>query len=161
MTKIALGIWAWFATMIATATMAQGVVDVHSHIITPEFVSSLGKEGRLMDEGFPLPKYNVESHLKWMDEARCTDISPDISGSAADIRSNGQTCQRDYCSHQTGTPRQIPVLRCYPPARCQRCHPRSHLCTRHAESRRYQTGHERRWSIPWCARTRYAFLYLE
>ncbi len=69
MTKIALGIWAWFATMIATATMAQGVVDVHSHIITPEFVSSLEKEGRLMDEGFPLPKYNVESHLKWMDEA--------------------------------------------------------------------------------------------
>ena len=69
MTKIALGTWAWFATMIATATMAQGVVDVHSHIITPEFVSSLEKEGRLMDEGFPLPKYNVESHLKWMDEA--------------------------------------------------------------------------------------------
>ena len=57
------------ATMIATSTMAQGVVDVHSHIITPEFVLSLEKEGRLMDEGFPLPKYNVESHLKWMDEA--------------------------------------------------------------------------------------------
>ena len=34
-----------FATMIATATMAQGVIDVHSHIITPEFVSSLEKEG--------------------------------------------------------------------------------------------------------------------
>ena len=57
-----------FATMIATATMAQGVVDVHSHIITPEFISSLENEGRLLDEGFPLPKYNVESHLKWMDE---------------------------------------------------------------------------------------------
>ncbi len=55
--------------MIATATMAQGVIDVHSHIITPEFVSSLENEGRLMDEGFPLPKYNVENHLKWMDEA--------------------------------------------------------------------------------------------
>ena len=55
--------------MIATSVMAQGVVDVHSHIITPEFVSALDKEGRLMDEGFPLPKYNVESHLKWMDEA--------------------------------------------------------------------------------------------
>ena len=55
--------------MIATATMAQGVIDVHSHIITPEFVSSLEGEGRQMDEGFPLPKYNVESHLKWMDEA--------------------------------------------------------------------------------------------
>ena len=48
--------------------MAQGVIDVHSHIITPEFLSSLENEGRLMDEGFPLPKYNVESHLKWMDE---------------------------------------------------------------------------------------------
>jgi predicted TIM-barrel fold metal-dependent hydrolase len=58
-----------FATMIATATMAQGVIDVHSHIITSEFVTALESEGRLMDEGFPLPKYNVENHLKWMDEA--------------------------------------------------------------------------------------------
>ncbi len=58
-----------FATMISTASMAQGVIDVHSHIITPEFVSSLEKEGRLMDEGFPLPKYDVTNHLKWMDEA--------------------------------------------------------------------------------------------
>ena len=49
--------------------MAQGVVDVHSHIITPEFVSALESEGRLMDEGFPLPKYDVTNHLQWMDEA--------------------------------------------------------------------------------------------
>ena len=42
---------------------------MHSHIITPEFVSSLEREGRLMDEGFPLPKYDVKSHLRWMDEA--------------------------------------------------------------------------------------------
>lgn len=55
--------------MIATATMAQGVIDVHSHIITPEFVSALDKEGRLLDEGFPLPKYDMTEHLKWMDEA--------------------------------------------------------------------------------------------
>lgn len=48
--------------------MAQGVVDVHSHIITPEFVSALENEGRLLDEGFPLPKYDIEAHLKWMDE---------------------------------------------------------------------------------------------
>ena len=55
--------------MIAANVFAQGVIDVHSHIITPEFVSALESEGRLMDEGFPLPKYNVENHLKWMDEA--------------------------------------------------------------------------------------------
>ena len=49
--------------------MAQGVIDVHSHIITPEFVSALDKEGRLLDEGFPLPKWDAEAQLKWMDEA--------------------------------------------------------------------------------------------
>ena len=48
---------------------AQGVIDVHSHIITPEFLSALEGEGRLMDEGFPLPQYDTEAHLRWMDEA--------------------------------------------------------------------------------------------
>ncbi len=57
-------------SMLLSATaIAQGVVDVHSHIITPEYISALKEEDRLMDEGFPLPKYDVESHLKWMDEA--------------------------------------------------------------------------------------------
>ena len=54
---------------MALSMMAQGVMDVHSHIITPGFVSALESEGRLMEEGFPLPKYDVESHLQWMDEA--------------------------------------------------------------------------------------------
>ena len=54
---------------IATIVMAQGVIDVHSHIITPELLSALESEGRLMDEGFPLPKYDADTHLKWMDEA--------------------------------------------------------------------------------------------
>ena len=55
--------------MVATKGMAQGVTDVHSHIITPEFLSALEGEGRLMDEGFPLPKYDAAAHLRWMDEA--------------------------------------------------------------------------------------------
>ena len=55
--------------MMAANGFAQDVIDVHSHIITSEFVAALESEGRLMDEGFPLPKYNVENHLKWMDEA--------------------------------------------------------------------------------------------
>ena len=57
------------ATLVATMTQAQGVIDVHSHIITPEFVSALDKEGRLLDEGFPLPKWDAETQLKWVDEA--------------------------------------------------------------------------------------------
>ena len=54
---------------IAATAMAQGVIDVHSHIITPEFLSAIESEGRLMDEGFPLPKYDAGAHLEWMDEA--------------------------------------------------------------------------------------------
>ena len=55
--------------VLTMTAFGQGVIDVHSHIITPEFVSALEKEGRLMEEGFPLPKYDAENHLKWMDEA--------------------------------------------------------------------------------------------
>ena len=50
-------------------SQAQGVMDVHSHIITPGFVYALESEGRVMDEGFPLPKWNAEAQLQWMDEA--------------------------------------------------------------------------------------------
>lgn len=57
------------AVIIAATALAQGVIDVHSHIITQEFLSALEDEGRLLDEGFPIPKYDVESHLRWMDEA--------------------------------------------------------------------------------------------
>ena len=50
-------------------SQAQGVMDVHSHIITPGFVFALESEGRVMDEGFPLPKWDAEAQLQWMDEA--------------------------------------------------------------------------------------------
>ena len=56
-------------TFIATKGYAQGVIDVHSHVIPTEFVSALENEGRIMDEGFPLPKYDVDGHLNWMNEA--------------------------------------------------------------------------------------------
>ena len=89
--------------MIATATMAQGVVDVHSHIITPEFVSALENEGRLMDEGFPLPKYDVENHLRWMDEAGVqasvlTLAAPQPS-SAEVVRQTNETAARIRREH--------------------------------------------------------------
>ena len=44
-------------------------MDVHSHIITPEFLTALDGERRLLDEGFPLPKYEPQDHLRWMDQA--------------------------------------------------------------------------------------------
>ena len=51
------------------AIQAQGVVDVHSHILPTEYIASLERHNALLDEGFPLPKYDAETHLKWMDEA--------------------------------------------------------------------------------------------
>ena len=55
--------------LLATSVMAQGVIDVHSHLLPAEFVAALKQEGRLTDEGFPLPQYDAEAHLRWMDEA--------------------------------------------------------------------------------------------
>ena len=60
---------AFVLNMVTMSAMAQEVIDLHSHIITPELVSALEKEGRLLDERFPLPKWDAEAQLKWMDEA--------------------------------------------------------------------------------------------
>ena len=74
--------------MIAANGFAQGVIDVHSHIITSELLSALESEGRLMDEGFPLPKYDADAHLKWMDEA---GIETSVLTLAAPQPSSAQT----------------------------------------------------------------------
>ncbi len=78
--------------------MAQDVIDVHSHIITPEFLSALSQENRLMDEGFPLPGYDATEHLRWMDEAGIqtsvlTLAAPQPS-SAATIRQTNEAAAR-------------------------------------------------------------------
>jgi hypothetical protein len=66
-----IGYWLLFTGywLFSATAMAQGVTDVHSHIITTEFLSALEGEGRLLDEGFTLPKYDAAAHLRWMDEA--------------------------------------------------------------------------------------------
>ena len=56
--------WCFLLLMYATTAMAQGVIDVHSHLIPSEFTQALKQEGRLMEEGFPIPHYDVEQHLK-------------------------------------------------------------------------------------------------
>jgi len=55
--------------LVSLAIQAQGVIDVHSHIITPGFLDDLEQHGLLMDEGFPIPAYDQNAHLQWMDEA--------------------------------------------------------------------------------------------
>lgn len=62
---ISVALSAWFA---GRAT-AQQIVDVHCHNILPDFVSALDAHNAALDETFPLPAWNVESHLEFMDSA--------------------------------------------------------------------------------------------
>ena len=54
------------ALMMATGVMAQGVLDVHSHLITPEYKAVLEKHGAQLDEGYPLPEWSETDHLMAM-----------------------------------------------------------------------------------------------
>lgn len=87
----------------ATTAMAQGVTDVHSHLITPEFLSALEGEGRQMDEGFPLPKYEAQAHLRWMDEAGVTTSVLTLAApqptSAKVVRSTNEAAARLKAEH--------------------------------------------------------------
>ena len=83
--------------------LAQGIIDVHSHVIPAEYLSALKEENKLMDEGFPLPKYDVERHLNWMDEAGVetsvlTLAAPQPS-SAAIVRQTNEVAARIKKEH--------------------------------------------------------------
>lgn len=54
--------------MLSSFVSAQ-TVDLHSHNVLPEFVEFLEQHGAAMEEGFPLPRWDAESHLRFMDEA--------------------------------------------------------------------------------------------
>ena len=57
------------AFALAAQAIAGGVVDVHSHLVMPEYVAHLDRHGALLDEGFPIPEWSAERHLAWMDAA--------------------------------------------------------------------------------------------
>lgn len=48
--------------------MAQ-VTDYHAHCILPSYLNLLAEHDMLDDEGFPLPQWSAEAHLKLMDAA--------------------------------------------------------------------------------------------
>lgn len=49
--------------------VAQQAVDIHSHNILPEYLETLDKHDAGLEETFPLPHWDVTSHLKFMEEA--------------------------------------------------------------------------------------------
>lgn len=45
----------------------EQVADIHSHIITPEYLQILAKHNALNEETFPLPKWDIKTQLQFME----------------------------------------------------------------------------------------------
>lgn len=54
---------------VTFATASAQTVDVHTHIIIPEYMEILKAHGAELEETFPLPEWNVQRHIAFMDNA--------------------------------------------------------------------------------------------
>lgn len=54
---------------LAFPAAAQQTMDVHTHIIVPEYVEVLKAHGTELEETFPLPAWDAERHIAFMDSA--------------------------------------------------------------------------------------------
>ena len=63
----------FFATLLSVFVMAAQTyikaIDVHSHIVTDEYLQYLAANDALMEDGYPLPSWNERAHLAFMDSA--------------------------------------------------------------------------------------------
>ncbi|MDE6113245.1 MAG: amidohydrolase, partial [Bacteroidales bacterium] len=56
--------------MLSCSTaMAQPAIDVHCHNILPEFRALLERHGAALEETFPLPDWDIDAHLAFMEAA--------------------------------------------------------------------------------------------
>lgn len=55
------------ATLLAIPSMSQ--IDLHSHAITQGYRDYIKANGAELDEGFPIPGWDVEKHIAFMDKA--------------------------------------------------------------------------------------------
>lgn len=66
MKRIIIGLTALMSSIMVHAQMA---VDVHTHIILPEYKELLRRHGAELEETFPLPEWEAENHISFMDSA--------------------------------------------------------------------------------------------
>ena len=52
--------------LISIQAVAQKIIDVHCHNILPSYIETLDRHDAALEETFPLPTWNVESHLAFM-----------------------------------------------------------------------------------------------
>ena len=88
--------------MTAIALNASAQIDLHSHAITKGYLDYIKANGAEMDEGFPIPAWDAEQHIAFMDKAGIqtavlTMPAPqpwfgDAEASAAVCRSYNEEC---------------------------------------------------------------------
>ena len=68
---LSLAVGGFFMRANAAEIFSARRIDFHAHAILPSYVDALRILGidAVAEEGFPLPKWSVESHLQFMDEA--------------------------------------------------------------------------------------------
>ena len=57
------------AILMSISHIGSAQMDVHSHMIPESYLSVLKTHGMEMDEGFPIPEWSADEHLRFMDEA--------------------------------------------------------------------------------------------
>jgi predicted TIM-barrel fold metal-dependent hydrolase/quinol monooxygenase YgiN len=55
--------------MSFTTLPSEAQIDLHSHAITQGYLEFINANGAEMDEGFPIPSWDAERHLAFMDKA--------------------------------------------------------------------------------------------
>lgn len=64
--KIVVGL---LLSAVSTCACARPIADVHAHIIPPEYSDMLKRHGAELEETFPLPAWDAERHVEFMDKA--------------------------------------------------------------------------------------------
>ena len=55
--------------MALSSQVVQAQTDIHCHMIPDSYLEAVKAHGMEMDEGFPIPEWNVTAHLQFMDNA--------------------------------------------------------------------------------------------
>lgn len=55
--------------MAAISHTLSAQIDLHSHAVTENYLTFIKEHHAEMDEGFPIPHWDVSSHLAFMDRA--------------------------------------------------------------------------------------------
>lgn len=58
-----------FMVFCGAQAFARGILDVHSHPVFKDYRDTVERHGAAMAESFPIPGYDVENHLAFMDKA--------------------------------------------------------------------------------------------